>query len=301
MTHPTPRRRLLFGALALGLGATTITGAAATATATTATAAAATAAAAGGAPTVHVRIDAQRQVSMPDRLRPGVHRFVVRSAKGSSFQIVRARAGYTKREVSRDVGAMFGDPKVLKRFERNVRLFGGVPSLPGQPGVMWAKLPAGHYWVVDTNDREMTPGDIFDLRVGGRSIGGRLGGTATLRAINEVDFAKRPRAIEGSGRLLLRNDSVDNHFFEIAKLQRGKTVQDFRAWIKGAQNGEQAPPPINDKVRSIDSGVISPGLAMSIPYDLPRGRYVVVCWWPDADMGGMPHAFMGMYRGVRVG
>lgn len=288
MTHPSLVGRLAAGALSLCLAGTVIS-------VVTAAEARETV-----ARTVHVRIDANRQVSMPGRLRPGVHRFVIRSAKTSSFQIVKPRAGYTKREISRDVAAMFGDPKILKRFERNVRLYGGVPSRPGEPGIMWARLGAGRYWVVDTNDRKTTPSDISDLRVGGRSIGGRIGGTATLRAINEVDFAKRPRAIAGSGRLQLRNNSEDNHFFEIAKLQRGKTMKDFRAWIKGVQNGEEAPPPIDDTARSIDSGVISPGLAMSMPYRLSAGRYVVICWWSDADMDNMPHAFMGMYRGLRV-
>ena len=287
MTRPTSRR-LLSGALALGLGVTAFTGTAATA------------APCAGAPTVHVRINAEHQVSMPSRLRPGVHRFVVRSAKSSSFQIVRARAGYTKRELSRDTQAMFGDPKVMKRFERNVRLLGGVPSRPGEPGVMWARLRAGHYWIVDTNDRKTMPADITDLRVGGRGIGGRIGGTATLRAINEVDFAKRPRAIAPSGRLVLRNDSADNHFFELARLQKGKTIADVRAWIKGAMNGEQAPPPVDEKAPMIDSGVISPGAKMSMSYHLPRGHYVLICWWSDADMDNMPHAFMGMYRGLRV-
>jgi hypothetical protein len=290
MTRPTSRR-LLSGALALGLGATALTGV---------TAGTATAAQSGGAPTVHVRIDAQHHVSMPTRLRPGVHRFAVRSAKASSFQIVKPHAGYTKRELAHDVAVMFGDMKALKRFERNVRLVGGVASRHGQRGVMWARLGVGHYWVVDTNDRETTPSELLDLHVGGRGIGGHLGGAATLRAINEVDFAKRPRAIPASGRVVLRNDSEDNHFFELARLLPGKTMKDFRKWIKGAANGEQAPPPVDESAPTMESGVISPGAAMSMHYDLPRGRYVLICWWPDADMGGMPHAFMGMYRGVRL-
>jgi hypothetical protein len=249
---------------------------------------------------VHVRINADRQISMPSHLRPGVHRFVIRSAKTSSFQIIKARAGYTKRELAHDVGVMFNDVKAFKRFERNVRLFGGVPSRHGEPGVMRVRLRPGHYWVADTNDSKTTPADLADLQVGGDRTGGRIGGTATLRAINEVDFAKRPRSIASKGLLRLRNDSVDNHFFEIAKLAPGKTMKDFRAWIKGVQQGEQAPPPIDEKARSIDSGVISPGLAMSMPYHLSPGRYVVICWWSDADMDLMPHAFMGMYRGLRV-
>ncbi len=291
MTHPTSRRRVLSGVIALGLGAGALTGAAA---------GSATAAQAGGAPTVHVRINADRQVSMPSRLRPGVHRFVVRSAKSSSFQIVKPHAGYTKHKLAHDVAVMFGDVKALKRFERNVRLVGGVASRHGERGVMWTRLGVGHYWVVDTNDNNTTPADLFDLRVGGRGIGGHLGGAATLRAINEVDFAKRPRAIPSSGRVVLRNDSEDNHFFSMAKLLPGKTMKDFRKWIKGAANGEQAPPPVDESAPGMESGVLSPGAAMSMHYNLARGHYVLICWWPDAEMGGMPHAFMGMYRGVRV-
>ena len=288
MTHPSFARRIAAGALSLCLAGTALS--------------AVTAADAHETVdrTVHVRINADRQISMPSHLRPGVHRFVIRSAKTSSFQIIKARAGYTKRDLSRDVGTMFNDVKAFKRFERNVQLFGGVPSRHGEPGVMRVRLRPGHYWVADTNDSETTPSDLADLRVGGARTGGRIGGTATLRAINEVDFAKRPRSIARKGLLRLRNDSVDNHFFEIAKLAPGKTMEDFRAWIKAVKNGENVPPPMDEKARSIDSGVISPGLAMSMPYRLSPGRYVVICWWSDADMDLMPHAFMGMYRGLRV-
>jgi hypothetical protein len=47
--------------------------------------------------------------------------------------------------------------------------------------------------------------------------------------------------------------------------------------------------------------VISGGKSMTLKYRLPAGRYVMVCFWPDADMGGTPHAFLGMYRGLKVG
>jgi hypothetical protein len=288
VTHPSLARRVAGGALSLCLAGTVLSAVTSAEAQETVNR------------TVHVRINADRQISMPSHLRPGVHRFVVRSAKTSSFQIVKARAGYTKRDLAHDVSIMFDDVKAFKRFERNVRLYGGVPSRHGEPGVMRVRLRAGHYWVTDTNEQTTSASDLTDLQVGGDRTGGRIGGTATLRAINEVDFAKRPRSIASKGLLRLRNDSVDNHFFEIAKLAPGKTMKDFRAWIKAVKKGENVPPPINDQARSIDSGVISPGLAMSMPYHLSPGRYVVICWWSDADMDLMPHAFMGMYRGLRV-
>ena len=50
----------------------------------------------------------------------------------------------------------------------------------------------------------------------------------------------------------------------------------------------------------METGVVGPDRAMSMTYDLPPGKYVLMCWWPDTDMDNMPHVFMGMYREVTV-
>lgn len=287
MTHPTALRRLAAGALSLGLATTALS------------AAPVAGAQAAQAPTVHVHITKYHNVKMPTRLRPGVHRFVVHSTRDAGFQILRPHAGYTKREVARDVATMFERPKVLARFERGVDLVAGVNSGHGEPGIMWTRLPRGHYWVVDTNPSRPEPKKILDLHVAGARLPGTLPGHATLRAIREVDFAKKPASIPRSGRLVLRNNSVDNHFFGISKLLPGKTMQDFEAWLEDAMSGVNSAPPVNFDV-GLDTGVVGPGRAMSMKYDLPPGHYVMVCWWPDAEMGNMPHVFMGMYRGLRV-
>lgn len=46
--------------------------------------------------------------------------------------------------------------------------------------------------------------------------------------------------------------------------------------------------------------MISGGISMSLPYRLTPGRYVLTCFWPDANEGGKPHALLGMYRGINV-
>ena len=46
--------------------------------------------------------------------------------------------------------------------------------------------------------------------------------------------------------------------------------------------------------------MLSPGHRVAFRYHLPKGHYILTCFWPDADMGGMPHAFMGMYRQLNV-
>jgi hypothetical protein len=260
-----------------------------------------TAQAASG-PTVRVRIDAAHHVTMRTHLRPGVHRFVIRSAADSAFQLLRKRSDYPIATLVQDVNQGLGAGKLgrIRRFERNVTLLGGASARPGHPGVLWARLARGTYWAVDTNPEPLTRDLLVKLHVSGRHVDGRIRGTDTVRAINETDWAKRPASIENHGVLTFRNRAEDNHFLEMAKLKPGKTVADFRRWINKAKQGQNpGPPPVNERV-GLFTGVVSPGHAMSVRYSLPAGRYVMMCWWPDVDMGGMPHAFMGMYRGIRL-
>ena len=39
---------------------------------------------------------------------------------------------------------------------------------------------------------------------------------------------------------------------------------------------------------------------MTVDYDLPAGQYVIMCFFPDPHMGGMPHALMGMLRMIHL-
>ena len=103
------------------------------------------------------------------------------------------------------------------------------------------------------------------------------------------------KSIARRGMLTFENFSSSNHFVGLTKLKRGKTVQDFGDWLKT----QAGPPPVNFGA-SFDSGLVSGGQTVAMNYNLPRGNYVLVCFWPDADMGGMPHAFMGMYRGIKL-
>jgi len=41
--------------------------------------------------------------------------------------------------------------------------------------------------------------------------------------------------------------------------------------------------------------VISPGHTMVWKYALPKGKYIIMCFWPSKT-DGMPHFSMGMYK-----
>ena len=250
---------------------------------------------------VAVAIDGQRHVTMPRSLQPGVNRFRVVSEKSSAFQLVRHRQGYGIHEAVRDIrkGLDQGHVKQLRRLERNVRFFGGVSSTPDRVGRMTVSLGRGRYWAIDTN-AATAPDKFFRFRVRGADTGLGMRRMRTIKAIREADWAPLPRAIPHRGMLDFRNRADDNHFVAMAKLRNSKTVSDFRHWIRDIKNGrDPGRPPVNFR-RGTETGVVSPGIETQTNLRVPTGRYVVTCFWPDADMGGQPHAFMGMIRGIRL-
>jgi hypothetical protein len=295
-------RRLAVLATALG---TVTAGLMSGTTGTTVTTAAAAPRTSAAAPTQSVEVFIRRDntVVMPAQIRPGVSKFVIRSRRAAGFQIVQAAPGYTKQEAARDINASFTNEnlKPFRRFEANLTLLGGMPSTRKKSATMSVKLPEGTYWALDTMPRRLRPAKILTFTVSGESVGGRLSGQV-IRATGEHTWGKVTPRIRTQGRLWFQNTSDANHFLEIARLARGKTMKDFRAWVNQVRQGnEMAEPPLNFRAPSLDTGVISGGKSMALKYRLPAGRYVLLCWWPDVDMGGQPHTILGMYRGLRVG
>jgi hypothetical protein len=288
-------RRLAVLSTTLGLTAASLVTAASTSTASVARGD-------GSGSAVNVFVAANHSIDIDSELRPGLHKFVVRSAGEAGFQLGMPAPGYTKRELVRDIVAGLNQGKVraLKRFEANMTLLGGVSSTADEQGTMWVNLQRGTYWAIDTMPGRPQASEIETIRVSGERLGARADAGTVIRAVGEVDWARRPASMPARGKVTFRNASTDNHFLGLTKLAKGKTMADFREWIEGVAQGVEGPPPVNFNVGT-ETGVVSPGKSMTMRYSLPPGNYVMICFWPDADMGGMPHAFMGMYRGIRIG
>lgn len=244
---------------------------------------------------VQVVIDGNRNVSMPATIQPGVNKFRITSAKRSLFQLIMPAAGYTQEQAAADIeaGLNKGKVKALKRFEKNMTAYGGAMSSPERPGTLVVDLPAGDYWALDVQ-RRVTK--FFAITVAGADTGLSMPKTPTVKAVNSTSWAKRPSSIPRKGMLTFKNRADQNHFLILAKLKPGKTIKDVHAFIA---NGFKGPDPVDFR-HSLDTGVISPGRAAVVKYKLPRGNYLMACFWPDASMGGMPHAMMGMIRGIRL-
>jgi hypothetical protein len=249
---------------------------------------------------VSVSITAAHNVTMPTTLQPGVNQFrVTTEAKQSGFQLVQLAAGYTLDQAIADIDAGLEKGKIpaLKRFEANVTLMGGVTIASGKIGKLTVSLPAGSYYAADIERNR--PSAFTAFTVAGADTGMAMPAGSAVKAVKSASWAKGPKTISHKGMLTFKNYSDQNHFVALVKLAKGKTAKDFKAWIDAAAQGEEGPPPVNFGV-SFDGGVVSPGHTVAMNYKLPKGNYILACFWPDASMGGMPHAFMGMYRGITL-
>ncbi len=142
------------------------------------------------------------------------------------------------------------------------------------------------------------PTSSSTFSVSGDGTGNTMPAATKFRAKKATSWARSPKSIPKKGLLNFKNDSSANHFIAMVKLVKGKSFRDFKKWFE-AEGGPSGRPPIKFDV-GLDSGVVSPGYSAAFNYRLPKGNYVVLCFWPDASMGGMPHAFMGMYRPLSV-
>ena len=243
---------------------------------------------------VAVSIDSTGTITMPSIVAPGVSTFKITTTRRSSaFQLVELAPGYSVEQAASDVenGLEKNRLKALKRFEANATLLGGASATSDKAGKLAVDLDAGSYYALDTNKKGAA---WLPFTVSGVDTGATLPAGATFKAINSTTWAKRPTAIPRHGWLRFKNRADQNHFVSMAKLLPGKTLADFADSLTGGGR-----PPVDFRF-GIDSGVMSPGHDMATKYALPRGDYVLTCFWPDASMGGMPHAFMGMYRLVTV-
>jgi hypothetical protein len=252
---------------------------------------------------VQVSIDAKHVITMPTTLPPGISKFVVSSVKAGAFQLVTADPGYTPEKAAADINAAFGknDMKALKRFENRTTLLGGVSSPAGGTGTGWMNLPTGTVWALDTDPQTTDPAKIVPLTVTGTATGATLPAAPTLKTIKDTTWANKPASIPAKGILRFKDRATNNHFIVMAKLAKGKTVADFAAWVDKVTSGKKAgPPPLDNSEPGINSGVLDPGESMALKYHVSKGKYVLTCFWPDVAMGGLPHAFMGMFRGITV-
>jgi hypothetical protein len=209
----------------------------------------------------------------------------------ASAEIMMFDRGYDVGDFRKDLTAFERkqDMKAFKRFLANTEILGGVQ--PGGSGTV--VLPkAGEYAVFS-----------FGSRGFGRFTAGKATRSAPMPDVDGKIIGRTGPKWAGSdhmpakGTFLFKNaDRTVPHMIEMQQVAEGTTVDQV---MEALQSESQGPPSWALPAR-MDTGSLSPGRKMTVDYDLPPGQYVVMCFFPDPNMKGMPHAFMGMVEMIHL-
>lgn len=236
--------------------------------------------------------------SAPQDFRAGLLRYeVTGKGQGGSLSIIRLDRGYSFADYRSDLKSSFstGDMKPLKRVLNKVTFLGGVNVGGGETARGTMTLPrAGKYIAYNFGNLPKSPQPI--VADGPRADRPQPDVAGTIKTLDGNRFGGT-RSLPTSGELRFKNASSDSpHFLELIQVAEGTTRQDVVDYF---QSGSEEPPPwyVAD---GISTDVVGPGKSMTLKYDLPAGTYVELCFFPDVNMGGMPHAVMGMARIITI-
>ncbi|GAB3021453.1 hypothetical protein GCM10011376_21670 [Nocardioides flavus (ex Wang et al. 2016)] len=232
------------------------------------------------------------RVTGTDGLRAGrVHLTVTGRA---TVEFVTFKEGYGPDRFVADVNKC-GEKcnvKALRRAIANTTIIGG--TSPGEATIVFPR--AGAYYPFTIGERGAAVGRAF--RVSGpprRSRAPRVDGSIIAKSGLAWGGASTLPA-EGRFRFQNRRSAGVPHFVQLQQVVEGTTADQV---LESFQAGPGGPPPPFLEATLL-TGTLSPGHSMTVDYDLPPGHYAVMCFFPDPDMKGMPHAFMGMIRIIRL-
>jgi hypothetical protein len=245
-----------------------------------------------------------------DKFRPGNTIFKVKNADGKAarglIQVLRLKDGYTLGDAFADFGAAFVETPTpesiaaINRIDDNVVFYGGMPTpkKQGGPAKKWAvKIDkVGTYYAINLDSG--APPTTFKAKGDKqkRSLPAQDGWVNAVTGPGGVgnDF-KAGKHNAASGWMSTTNKALEPHFVDLAQVKKGTTDAD----ISHAFDGTGPDPTVKGGGKS-STGLISPGHRFLWSYDLPKGRYAALCFWPSKT-DGMPHALMGMHAVFNLG
>ena len=87
--------------------------------------------------------------------------------------------------------------------------------------------------------------------------------------------------LPAKGTFLFKNtDKTVPHFVILQQVPEGTTTDQVLQFLQT----EEGPPPFLEA--GLETASLSSGRSMTVDYDLPPGQYVIMCFFPDPNMGG---------------
>lgn len=231
-------------------------------------------------------------------IRPGNTLFkVYRGGKGGELQVLRLKKGYSLKQASQDFGGGLGQGniKAIRRVDNHVVFYGGIDvpakgvTTPNKWGVNIDK--PGTYYVINIGNNSNA---VARIAVKGHARPGALPKhTGWLNAAGTVGVNRwvSPSTDPHKGWMKTTNNAQEPHFPVLNRVKESTTKQDVQDYI----NSNTQSPPSWALPGSTEAGVISPGHTMVWKYSVPKGKYIVMCFWPSKT-SGMPHFAMGMFK-----
>ena len=229
-----------------------------------------------------------------DNLRPGRVKLSV-NGKGT-VEIAMFKRGYDLADFTADVNK-FGaknDVKALQRALDNTTILGGFTG--GGSGTI--VLPkAGSYTPFALGPRGVIAGKPLVVRGAKRA-------SKTPKVDGKIIAKPGPSwggasELPSKGRFLFKNrhSTGEPHFVILQQVAEGTTTDQVLQFL---QTDDGSAPPPWALPGGMEPGSLSSGRSLTADYDLPPGQYVIMCFFPDPEMGGMPHALMGMLEMIHL-
>jgi hypothetical protein len=206
------------------------------------------------------------------------------------LQVLRLHQGYSPVDLQNDIGPAFnGDTDAIGRLDDNVTWLSGASSTPSKPGWFDIRLGKGSYFLIDQDG-----GGVTQLTVTGTAAP-RTAPAAHGEIITYTYGFDAVGTLPHDGWVRTTNKADQPHFIIAQKVVQGTTHREVARFIK---SGAQQNPSWLLRANS-GLGVISEGKTGLWKIDLPKGEYLLQCFWPDR-MDGAPHFFHGMWELVQL-
>jgi len=231
-------------------------------------------------------------------LRPGTTIFQVRAHSGEhTAQIVRLHAGYTTKQFRKDAAAGLDNGSnlaAIHRLDHRMSWLGGATTNKYGDGEFAVRLRVGRYLVLDQDGNDFVP-----LNVSGASLHSAPPIATATFVGTAADRWTTPHSIPHDSWIELKDTSTEPHFLGLQKVKASTTHKQVAAFVRHVvKTGQETNPPWIVGPHT-DSGVFSRHTRVGLHVNLPRGKYLVLCFWPSKD-NGMPHFLMGMWKLINL-
>ena len=172
-------------------------------------------------------------------------------------------------------------------------------SSPGHHSAVTVDLHAGRYLIVclipsPDGTPHVVKGMMRDLTVTGKERRIHLPKTHTVK-LTEYHFMP-PKHLHAGETVTVENHGGEAHEMVVVKLKPGKTVKDLLQWDRPVFQPEPFPQPYEDVTGTT---VMAPGGSARLQLPRHRGRYLLVCFIPNAK--NQSHFSLGMLHPIRLG